>query len=75
MMKQMCLTESGFVKKPKATRRQIFLAEMDRVVPWARLCGLIAPYYPKVGAKGGRPPKPLQMMLRIHFMQQWFGLS
>lgn len=75
MMKQLSLTESGFVKKPKATRRQIFLADMDRVVPWARLCGLIEPHYPKVGAKGGRPPKPLQMMLRIHFMQQWFALS
>lgn len=75
MMKQQSLAESGFVKKPKATRRQIFLAEMDRVVPWARLCGLIEPHYPKVGAKGGRPPKPLQMMLRIHFMQQWFTLS
>ena len=74
-MKQLSLTESGFVKKPKATRRQIFLAEMDRVVPWARLCALIEPHYPKLGAKGGRPPKPLQMMLRIHLMQQWFALS
>jgi IS5 family transposase len=74
-MKQLSLAESEFVKKPKATRRQVFLAEMDRVVPWARLCALIEPHYPKVGAKGGRPPKPLETMLRIHFMQQWFALS
>jgi len=38
---------------------------MDRVVPWARLCALIEPHYPKVGAKCGRPPKQLEMMLRI----------
>jgi transposase, IS5 family len=74
-MKQLSLAESEFVKKPKATRRQVFLAEMDRVVPWARLLALIEPHYPKVGAKGGRPPKPLATMLRIHFMQQWFALS
>ena len=74
-MKQPSLTESGFVKKPKTTRRQSFLADMDRVVPWGRLCALIEPHYPKVGAKGGRPPKPLPTMLRIHFMQQWFSLS
>lgn len=74
-MKQLSLAESEFVKKPKATRRQVFLAEMDRVVPWARLCALIEPHYPKTGAKGGRPPKPLETMLRIHFMQQWFSLS
>jgi IS5 family transposase len=74
-MKQLSLAESKFVKKPKATRRQVFLAEMDRVVPWTRLCALIEPHYPKVGAKGGRPPKPLETMLRIHFMQQWFALS
>lgn len=74
-MKQLSLAESEFVKKPKATRRQMFLADMDRVVPWARLLALIEPHYPKVGAKGGRPPKPLETMLRIHFMQQWFALS
>ncbi len=74
-MKKMSLTESGFVKKPKATRRQIFLGDMDRVVPRSRLYALIEPHYPKVGAKSGHPPTPLQMMLRIHFMQQWFALS
>jgi IS5 family transposase len=34
---------------------------------------LIEPFYPK--GKGGRPPYALEMMLRIHFMQQWFALS
>lgn len=63
-------------KKPKTTRRQHFLAEMERVVPWDRLLALIAPVYPKApGSKGGRPPHVLATMLRIHLLQQWFGYS
>src|SRR5438270_8333886 len=72
-MKQMTLASSGFERYAKTTRRAAFLAEMNRVVPWAELCALIEPFYPKVG--NGRPPKPLQQMLRIYFLQQWFDLS
>ena len=55
--------------KKKQTRRELFLAEMDAVVPWGRLLALIAPHYPKVGLKGGRPPMPLETMLRVYFLQ------
>jgi len=51
----------------------MFLDDMQRVVPWAELLALIAPYAPR--ARTGRPPFALEPMLRIHFMQQWFGLS
>jgi IS5 family transposase len=64
---------TGFEKYGKTTRRETFLTEMDRIVPWNELCGLIAPKYPKAG--DGRPPKDLEMMLRIYFLQQWFNLS
>ena len=57
----------------KRTRKQEFLTQMERVVPWAALVELIAPYYPE--GKNGRPPFALETMLRIHFMQQWFSLS
>jgi len=57
----------------KNTRKREFLFEMDRVVPWAALVKLIAPYYPE--GKNGRPPFALETMLRVHFMQQWFTLS
>jgi hypothetical protein len=57
----------------KLTRRRIFLEEMDRVVPWSDLVALISPYMPEV--RRGRPPFALEVMLRIHFMQQWFNLS
>jgi IS5 family transposase len=60
-------------QKGKVTRREQFLAEMDRVIPWAQLLALIAPYYPKAGK--GRQPLGLEKMLRIYFLQQWFNLS
>ena len=71
-MKQLSMG-TGFEKYSKTTRREQFLGEMERIVPWAELCSLIAPYYPKAG--DGRPPKELRMMLRIYFLQQWFNLS
>ena len=57
----------------KKTRKQVFLDQMEQVVPWAALVELIAPYYPE--GRTGRPPFSLTTMLRIHFMQQWFTLS
>lgn len=64
---------SGFRKQVKVTRREAFLSEMDRVVPWARLEARIAPHYPKPGR--GRRPYRLSVMLRVHFLQHWFGYS
>ena len=71
--KQMTLAGTGFEKFSKTTRRAEFLAEMDRVVPWAKLCALVEPVYPK--GEGGRPAVPLERMMRIYFLQQWFNLS
>ena len=64
---------TGFERYTKKTRRAIFLEEMEQVVPWAKLCGLIEPHYPKPG--NGRRPKELETMLRIYFLQQWFNLA
>src|SRR3954462_2708605 len=60
-------------KKKKQTRRDKFLAEMEQVVPWPRLVARLAPLYPK--GERGRPPVPLERMLRVYFVQQWYGLS
>ena len=57
----------------KKTRKREFLEEMTRVVPWKDLTALIEPHYPK--GKTGRPPMGLEVMLRVHLLQQWFGLS
>lgn len=72
---QLGLSESAYVRKEKVTRQQRFLQEMDQVVPWAELEKCVLPYYDKTGVKGGRPPVRLGIMLRIHFLQQWFSLS
>lgn len=73
-MRQKTFAEEGFERYRKPTRREVFLTEMDQVVPWAELCALIAPVYPK-GKGPGRPPVGLERMLRIYFLQQWFDLS
>lgn len=57
----------------RRTRKAVFLDEMELVVPWAELVALIAVHAPKKGT--GRPPFAVETMLRIHFLQQWFGLS
>jgi IS5 family transposase len=59
----------------KRTRRERFLGEMEKVVPWKALLDLIEPHYPKTSSKGGRSPYPLATMLRIHLLQQWYDLS
>ena len=64
---------TGFERYGKKTKRALFLEEMEQVVPWAKLCGLIEPHYPK--GSNGRPPVGLERMLRIYFLQQWFNLS
>ncbi|RMP67211.1 hypothetical protein ALQ19_200039 [Pseudomonas syringae pv. berberidis] len=72
-MSQMSFSDFEYAGKRKQTRRERFLAEMDQVVPWTGLLGLIEPFYPKAG--GGRKPYPLETMLRIHLLQNWFSLS
>jgi transposase, IS5 family len=74
-MKQISLATSGFELVTKRTRKRVFLDEMNLVVPWTELVGLIQPFAPSAGSKGGRPPFAIETMLRIHFLQQWFGLS
>ena len=64
---------TGFERYTKKTRRAIFLEEMEQVVPWAKLCALIEPHYPRPG--NGRRPKELEQMLRIYFLQHWFNLA
>jgi len=73
MKRQISFAEAEGHGHKRVTRRQRFLAEMERVVPWARLIAVVEPYYPK--GRRGRPPIGLERMLRIYFLQQWYGLS
>ena len=71
---QLTFGDAEGLGKRKQTRREIFLAEMEQVVPWQQLLGLIAPHYP-VSGRPGRQPYALATMLRIHLLQQWYALS
>ena len=72
-MKQMTFADAEYAGKRKQTHKELFLTEMDQVVPWKGLVALIEPHYPK--GEGGRPAYPLMAMLRVHLMQNWFGYS
>ena len=72
-MKRTSFASLAYDSKKKKTRREKFLEEMDQVIPWEELLAAVKKYYPKAG--NGRHPMPLEWMLRIYFMQQWYGLS
>jgi IS5 family transposase len=73
-MHQRSFASAEFALKKKRTRREVFLAEMERVVPWARLEAVIEPLYPKSG-RVGRQPIGVSRMLRMYCLQQWYGLA
>ena len=72
-MSQISFSDAEYADKRKKTRREVFLEEMDQVVPWKALLKVIEPHYPVAGR--GRRPYPLESMLRVHLMQNWFALS
>src|SRR6516165_52691 len=72
-MGQMSFSDAEYAGKRKKTRREVFLEEMEQVVPWKALLALIEPHYP--AGDRGRRPYPLESMLRVHLMQNWFALS
>ena len=66
-------TQGSFERYGRKSRRELFLDEMELVVPWSELQGLVEPHYAKAG--NGRRPVGLALMLRTYFLQQWFNLS
>jgi IS5 family transposase len=73
MQRQGSFSQAEYAGKKKQTRRDKFLAEMEQVVPWARLVARLQPLYPK--GERGRRPIGVERMLRIYFLQQWYGLA
>jgi IS5 family transposase len=73
-MKQQSLASQGvFEKYGRKSRRELFLDDMERVVPWSAMESLVRPHYARAG--NGRRPVGLSIMLRMYFVQQWFNLS
>jgi IS5 family transposase len=72
-VKQKGFSDLAYDSKKKRTRKEVFLSEMDEILPWRELLKPIRKHYPN--SKYGRPPISLEVMLRIYFMQQWYALS
>ena len=73
MTQQPSFAQVEFAAKQKVTRRERFLARMEELIPWAKLLAVIEPHYPK--GERGRPPLGLERMMRVYFLQQWYGLA
>jgi len=73
MTHQPSFSQAEFADKKKITRREKFLTRMEALIPWAKLLAVIEPFYPK--GQRGRPPLGLERMLRVYFLQQWYGLA
>jgi IS5 family transposase len=73
MTHQTTFAHAEFAAKKKTTRREKFLTRMEEVIPWAQLLAVLQPHYPK--GQRGRPPIGLERMLRVYFLQQWYGLA
>ena len=74
MSRQASFSDLEYANKKRRTRRELFLTEMEAVVPWQELLGVVKPHHPRAGGRD-RPPVGLASMLRIYFLQQWFALS
>src|ERR1700688_4381932 len=66
-------SQTSFEKHGRKSKRELFLDQMNQVVPWSELSALVVAHYPKAG--NGRQPVGLSIMLRTYFLQQWFSLS
>jgi IS5 family transposase len=73
MTHQPSFSQAEFADKKKITRREKFLTRMEALIPWTKLLAVIEPFYPK--GERGRPPIGLERMLRVYFLQQWYGLA
>lgn len=73
MTHQPSFSQAEFAAKKKITRREKFLARMETLIPWTKLIAVLEPFYPK--GQRGRPPIGLERMLRVYFLQQWYGLA
>jgi len=72
-MGQTTFTDMEYSNRKRKTKREEFLGIMNHVLPWDELVSLVEPYYPK--GERGRPPKGIEKMLRMYFLQSWFSLS
>jgi IS5 family transposase len=62
------------LEHPGQTKREAFLADMERSVPWSKLRALVEPVYADPRTRRSRPLE-LDRMLRVYFLQRWYRLG
>ena len=72
-MNQITFSDMEYSGRKRVTQKEKFLQEMNDIIPWADWVGKIQPYYPT--GKRGRPPRGIEVMLRMYLLQIWFNLS
>jgi IS5 family transposase len=73
MKTQQTFSDIGYSQRKRVSRREIFLKKMDALIPWEQLVSVIQPHY--YSGKRGRPPRGIELMLRMHLLQNWYNLS
>ena len=70
---QSSFSDLEYANRKRITKRESFLKMMDEIIPWSEWIELIRPFYPK--GDRGRPPRGIEVMLRMYLVQSWFNLS
>ena len=73
MSGQRSFSDLEYANRRRITKRESFLKMMDEIIPWSEWIELIRPFYPK--GDRGRPPRGIEVMLRMYLVQSWFNLS
>lgn len=73
MKTQMTFSDVEYSERKRISRRETFLRKMDTLIPWTELVAVIQPCY--YAGKRGRPPRGIETMLRMYFLQLWYNLS
>ena len=70
---QYTFTDMEYAARKRATRKDEFLRQMDKMIPWTEWVKMIRPYYPK--GERGRPARGIETMTIMYLLQMWFNLS
>ena len=71
---QQTFSDMEYGKRYRKTRKDIFLAQMEEIIPWEEWISLIEPYYFPDRTRG-RKPLGIEKMLRMYLLMCWFTLS
>jgi len=72
-MSQLGFADLEYSNRKRKTKREKFLETMNQIIAWEEWIELVTPYYPD--GERGRPPRGVEIMLRMYLLQNWFALS